>query len=31
MGDNEDDEMDNALSLGPEDRITYGLCAKDDV
>ena len=30
MGDNEDDETDNALSWGAEDRFAYGLCAKDD-
>ena len=29
MGDNEVDEMDNALSPGAEDRLAYGLCVKE--
>ena len=29
MGDNEVDEMDNALSWGAEDRLAYGLCVKE--
>ena len=28
-GDNEDDEMDDALSWGAEDKLAYGLCVKE--